>query len=148
MNALYILGVLLSLYGSSSTDPSYKPSHQPLRYPSYKLSPHPLAGHPSYEPSQQPSPQPSQQPSQQPSHQPTHQPTQQPTGQPSSHPSGQPSQPLFSTTDYTIMIIGIIAGVIALPLVISHYCFQTRIKNVFENKDCTERDLDERDYLL
>jgi hypothetical protein len=46
------------------------------------------------------------------------------------------------------MIIGIIAGVIALPLVISHYCFQTRIKNVFENKDCTERDLDERDYLL
>jgi hypothetical protein len=46
------------------------------------------------------------------------------------------------------MIIGIIAGVIALPLVISHYCFQSRIKNVFENKDCTERDLDERDYLL
>jgi hypothetical protein len=46
------------------------------------------------------------------------------------------------------MIIGIIAGVIALPIVIYHYCFQPRIKNVFENKDCTERDLDERDYLL
>jgi len=144
MNALYILGVLLSLYGSSSTDPSYKPSHQPLRYPSYKLSPHPLAGHPSYEPSQQPS----HKPSPLPTHQPTRQPSSHPSVQPSSQPSGQPSQPLFSTTDYTIMIIGIIAGVIALPMVISHYCFQTRIKNVFENKDCTERDLDERDYLL
>jgi hypothetical protein len=52
------------------------------------------------------------------------------------------------------MIIGIVAGVIALSMAlykINQLCVQNRrplSKNVFENKHCTEKDLDERDYLL
>jgi hypothetical protein len=52
------------------------------------------------------------------------------------------------------MIIGIVVGVIALSIAlykINQLCVIKRkplSKNVFENKHCTAKDLDERDYLL
>jgi hypothetical protein len=109
---------------------------------------------PSFKPSSKPSLKPSLQPSRQPSRQPSAQPTTQPSAQPSAQPTARSYVKLIE--DNTVIIVGAISGSIAFMAIIykTHKYLVLREKkrqqteDIFRNKPCIEKDLDERAYLL